>query len=75
MILDNQNMTLYRFNKNFTSMEVMNQFDLTVRTSLEAPLSNFVILEDSLHVTDCKRFMQAINLRSQQTISKNSYWQ
>ncbi|RLN81856.1 hypothetical protein BBJ28_00025458, partial [Nothophytophthora sp. Chile5] len=61
------NAMLYRFNESFTSLEVFKRVDLAVRTSLALPMTDMLVVDGSLYLTDGNGAIQSVNLRNQQT--------
>lgn len=58
---------LYKFNEAFTSMEVIRNIDLGVRTSLSPPLADLLLLDSAVFLRDHTKACQSVNLRNQQT--------
>lgn len=68
----NDDIGLYKFNDQFTSMEVVRSINLRVRTSLSAPLTDMLLLENGIFLRDQTGSAQSVNLRSQQTSRKTA---
>lgn len=58
---------LYKFNEKFTSMEVIRNIDIGVRTSLTPPLADLLLLDSAVFLRDHTMACQSVNLRNQQT--------
>ncbi|CAH0473258.1 unnamed protein product [Peronospora belbahrii] len=58
---------LYRFNDNYSSLEIYKRVELSLRTSLALPVVDVLLLDGFLYATDKNGSIQSINLKNQQT--------
>ncbi|CAI5726931.1 unnamed protein product [Peronospora effusa] len=58
---------LYRFNNDFSSLEIYKRVELSLRMSLAFPVADVLLVDDFLYATDTKGSIQSVNLKNQQT--------
>ncbi|TYZ65829.1 hypothetical protein PybrP1_001556 [[Pythium] brassicae (nom. inval.)] len=68
----NDDVALYKCNEAFTSMEIVNSFNWSVRTTLSSPLADILLLENGVFMRDGTHAAQSVNLRSQQISRKTN---
>ncbi|CAI5700583.1 unnamed protein product [Peronospora effusa] len=58
---------LYRFNDNFSSLEIYKRVELSLRMSLALPVADVLLVDGFLYATDTNGLIQSVNLKNQQT--------
>ncbi|TDH69684.1 hypothetical protein CCR75_002384 [Bremia lactucae] len=58
---------LYRFNKQFTTLEIYKQVKLSLRTALALPAAELLLVDGFIYATDANGMIQSVNVNNQQS--------